>query len=296
MKRLSLSQQKALTGYLFSLPFIIGFILFFLAPFIQGLIFSMNRLVIVKGGYELHFIKWENYRYALQVDAKFIPTFAATFLNMLLDVPAIIFFAFFAAVLLNHKFKGRLLARSIFFLPVILGSGVVLSLEQTDYMWSMLEQSSNAITGFMSGPALTNFLMELKIPPQMMIYVISVVERVPEVIRASGIQILIFLAGLQSISGSLYEAAKVEGASGWQSFWMITLPIMSPIILANVVYSIVDSFLAANNELVVYIRATAFGGAGFGIGTAMGVMYFAAVSVVLAVVVGIMSRWVFYQE
>lgn len=296
MKKLSLRHQKALTGYLFSLPFIIGFILFFLAPFIQALVFSLHKLVIVKGGYELVYTKWENYRYALMVDTKFIPTFVETFLRMLLDVPAIILFSFFAAILLNNDFRGRLLARSIFFLPVILGAGVILSLEQTDYMRTMLEQSANPLGGFMSGPALTSFLMQMKIPYQMMNYVINVVERVPEIIRASGIQILIFLAGLQSISGSLYEAAKVEGASGWQSFWMITLPIMSPIILANVVYSIIDSFLAANNALVVYIRGTAFGGAGFGIGTAMGVMYFAAVAVVLAVVVGIMSRWVFYQE
>lgn len=296
MKRLSLRRQKALTGYLFSLPFIIGFIFFFLAPFIQSLIFSMNRLVIVSGGYELEYIKWENFRYALQVDPEFLPKFTETLLRMLVDVPAIIFFAFFAAMLLNSKFRGRLLARSVFFLPVILGSGVVLSLEQTDYMRTMLEQSGNALSGFMSGPALTNFLMQMKIPPQMMLYVIDVVERVPEVIRASGIQILIFLAGLQSISSSLYEAAKVEGASGWQSFWMITLPVMSPIIFANVIYTIIDSFLAANNELVVYIRSTAFGGAGFGVGTAMGVMYFFAVAVVLAIVVAVMSRWVFYQE
>ena len=296
MKRLSLRRQKALTGYLFSLPFIIGFIFFFLAPFIQSLIFSMNRLVIVSGGYELEYIKWENFRYALQVDTEFLPKFTETLLRMLVDVPAIIFFAFFAAMLLNSKFRGRLLARSVFFLPVILGSGVVLSLEQTDYMRTMLEQSGNALSGFMSGPALTNFLMQMKIPPQMMLYVIDVVERVPEVIRASGIQILIFLAGLQSISSSLYEAAKVEGASGWQSFWMFTLPVMSPIIFANVIYTIIDSFLAANNELVVYIRSTAFGGAGFGVGTAMGVMYFFAVAVVLAIVVAVMSRWVFYQE
>ena len=197
-------------------------------------------------------------------------------------------------MLLNSKFRGGS-GQICFFLPVILGSGVVLSLEQTDYA-HYVRTVGNALSGIMSGPALTNFLMQMKIPPQMMLYVIDVVERVPEVIRASGIQILIFLAGLQSISSSLYEAAKVEGASGWQSFWMITLPVMSPIIFANVIYTIIDSFLAANNELVVYIRSTAFGGAGFGVGTAMGVMYFFAVAVVLAIVVAVMSRWVFYQE
>lgn len=298
MKRLKLTlrRRRALTGYIFTIPFVLGFIFFFLAPFVRGFVFSLNKLVIVRGGYELEFIKWENYRHALQVDTQFLPIFTEAFLEMLTDVPAIIFFSFFAAVLLNQKFRGRLLARSIFFLPVILGAGVILRLEQTDYMRMMLEETTDPVRGFLSGPVLISFLMQLKIPRQMIVYVADIVDRIPIIIRSSGIQILIFLAGLQSIPGSLYEAGKVEGASGWQSFWMITIPIMSPIVLANVVYSIIDSFLSTDNDLVVYIRGTAFGGAGFGVGTAMGVMYFGVVALILAVVVGIMSRWVFYQE
>lgn len=296
MKRLSLKQQKSLTGYLFTLPFIIGFILFFLAPFIQAIVFSLNQLKIIAGGYELVYNEFENFRYALFTDAEFTKIFVETLGKMVLDVPAIIFFSFFAALLLNQDFKGRLLARAIFFLPVILGSGVILVIEQGDYMRQMLEQTSSSAASVLAGPALIGFLMEMKIPRELLVYVINIVERVPEVIRASGIQILIFLAGLQSISPSLYEASKVEGASAWQNFWMVTVPVMSPIILANVVYSIIDSFLSANNELVVYIKSTAFGGGGFGVGTAMGVMYFAVIAVVLAVVVGIMSRWVVYQD
>jgi|SRR5690554_1058379 len=281
---------------MFTLPFIIGFILFFLAPFIQSVIFSLNHLRIVTGGYELTFNNFDNFRHALMVDTSFLPTFTQTLLNMLLDVPAIIFFSFFAALLLNQKFKGRLIARSIFFLPVILSSGVIAGLEATDYMSNLMNEAANATAGFLAGPALTEFLLQMKIPRELLLYVVNVVERIPQIIRASGIQILIFLAGLQSISPSLYEAARVEGASPWQTFWMITIPVMSPTILANVVYSIIDSFLASNNELVGYIRSTAFGGAGFGIGTAMGVLYFAAIAVILAVVVGIISRYVVYQD
>ena len=295
-KRLTLPQQRSLTGYLFTLPFIIGFILFFLAPFVQSVVFSLNHLRIVTGGYELIYNNWENYKHALFVDTNFLPTFTQTLLNMLLDVPAIVFFSFFAALLLNQKFKGRLLARSIFFLPVILSSGVIAGLEASDYMANMMRETANVATSFLSGPALTEFLMQMKIPRELLMYVVNVVDRIPEIIRASGIQILIFLAGLQSISPSLYEAARVEGASGWQTFWLITIPVLSPTILANVVYSIIDSFLAPTNDLVNYIRSTAFGGAGFGIGTAMGVMYFAAVAVILAIVVGIISRYVVYQD
>ena len=198
--------------------------------------------------------------------------------------------------MLNQKFRGRLLARIIFFLPVVMTSGVILTMETGDYMSQLLEQTNTSAASVLVGPMLYSFLMQLKMPREILTYVITVVEHIPEVIRASGIQILIFLAGLQSISPALYEASKVEGASSWQTFWMITMPMMSPIVLANVVYSIIDSFLSPANALVMYIRDTAFAGAGFGIGTAMGVMYFAAVTIILVLVVWILSRWVFYQE
>lgn len=292
----SLAQQKALAGYLFSAPFIIGFILFFLAPFMQAIVFSLNNLKIVTGGYELEYIGIENFRYALFVDADFVRVFAETVVKMLVEVPSIIFFSFFAALLLNQQFKGRLLARTIFFLPVVMTSGVILSLESADYMSNLFEQANTSAANALSGPLLTTFLMQLKLPREMLSYVVTVVEHIPQVIRASGIQILIFLAGLQSIPGALYEASKVEGATSWQTFWMITMPMMSPIVFANVIYSIIDSFLSPANELVRYIRDTAFAGAGFGIGTAMGVMYFAAVTIVLVIVARILSSWVFYQE
>ncbi|HOB91154.1 MAG TPA: sugar ABC transporter permease [Bacillota bacterium] len=292
----SLAQQKALTGYLFSAPFIIGFILFFLAPFVQAIVFSLNNLKIITGGYELEYIGLENFRYALFVDPDFVRVFAETVVKMLVEVPSIIFFSFFSALLLNQQFKGRLLARTIFFLPVVMTSGVILTLESGDYMSNLLEQTNTSAANALTGPLLTAFLMQLKLPREMLSYVVTVVEHIPDVIRASGIQILIFLAGLQSIPETLYEASKVEGATPWQTFWMITMPMMSPMVFANVIYSIIDSFLSSSNQLVRYIRDTAFAGAGFGIGTAMGVMYFAAVTIILLIVARIMSGWVFYHE
>ncbi|MGB4669059.1 MAG: sugar ABC transporter permease [Bacillota bacterium] len=292
----SLAQQKALTGYLFSAPFIIGFILFFLAPFVQAIVFSLNNLKIITGGYELEYIGLENFRYALFVDPDFVRVFAETVVKMLVEVPSIIFFSFFSALLLNQQFKGRLLARTIFFLPVVMTSGVILTLESGDYMSNLLEQTNTSAANALTGPLLTAFLMQLKLPREMLSYVVTVVEHIPDVIRASGIQILIFLAVLQSIPGTLYEASKVEGATPWQTFWMITMPMMSPMVFANVIYSIIDSFLSSSNQLVRYIRDTAFAGAGFGIGTAMGVRYFAAVTIILLIVARIMSGWVFYHE
>lgn len=293
---LTLAEQKAMTGYLFSAPFIIGFVFFFLAPFLQAIAFSLNNLVIVAGGYELEYIGFQNFRYALFTDTDFVRVFVETLVKMVVEVPSIIFFSFFAALLLNQQFRGRLFARIIFFLPVVMTSGVILTMESGDYMSQLLEETNASAASVLIGPPLMSFLMQLKMPREILVYVVTVVEHIPEVIRASGIQILIFLAGLQSIPSALYEASRVEGASAWQTFWLITMPMMSPIVLANVVYSIIDSFLSPANALVMYIRDTAFAGAGFGIGTAMGVMYFAAVTIVLVIVVRIVSGWVFYHE
>ena len=138
-KRLTLTQQRS-NGLPVYTAFHHWVHLVFLAPFIQSVIFSLNHLRIVTGGYELIYNNWENYKHALFVDTNFLPTFTQTLLNMLLDVPAIIFFSFFAALLLNQKFKGRLLARSIFFLPVILSSGVIVGLEAGDYMANMMRR------------------------------------------------------------------------------------------------------------------------------------------------------------
>ena len=129
---------------------------------------------------------------------------------MITDVPAIIFFSFFAALLLNQKFRGRLLARSIFFLPVILSSGVIAGLEAADYMSNLMREQATNATSFLAGPTLTAFLLQMKIPRELLLYVISVVDRIPEIIRASGIQIPIFPRSAVDFV-LFYEAARVEG-------------------------------------------------------------------------------------
>jgi ABC-type sugar transport system permease subunit len=133
------------------------------------------------------------------------------------------------------------------------------------------------------------------IPEGMMEYVVGAAESLPTVIRASGVQILIFLAGLQSIPRDVYEAASVEGATAWERFWLITFPMLTPLILTNVVYTVIDSFTVMNNELVLLIRTTMLEGAGYGVGMAMAMIYFTAIAIVLALVFAILSKRVFYH-
>ena len=293
--RMTRSRRQALTGILFTLPFAVGFVLFFLYPFLQSIRFSMSQLQIVAGGYQLEPVGLENYRTAILVHPEFLQVFVEAVFRTLIEVPLIVVFAFFAANLLNQPFRGRTLARVIFFLPVIMGAGIVLQMESADYMMTQLRTAANE-GGLLSGAVLRNFLYELRIPETTLDYVTSAVDRIPEIIRASGVQILVFLAGLQSIPRSLYEAADVEGFTSWERFWLITLPMLSPLILTNSIYTIIDSFTVGTNPLVKLVRSTAFGGGGFGLSSAMGVLYFLSIAVILLIAGSIISRFVFYDN
>ncbi|MFW6021953.1 MAG: carbohydrate ABC transporter permease [Halanaerobiaceae bacterium] len=293
--RVTVENRKKIGGYLFTLPFTLGFVLFFLYPFFQSIYFSFHKLKLTKDGYMLSYIYLENYFYSIFENADFTRTFVETITEMVTALPLILAFSFFAAILLNQKFKGRGLARVIFFLPVIYGAGVVLRLEQTDFVTEMMQSSNN--TSMFSGETLQVLLVQAKFLPNDIIgYILAAVENIPEIIRASGIQILIFLAGLQSISPSVYEAAEVEGATGWESFWLITFPMISPLILTNMVYTIVDNLTRADNNLVQLIRKTAFAGRGYGVSTAMATIYFVSIALILTIVFKLISGYVFYRE
>ena len=292
---LSLRSRKAMAGYLFSLPFLLGFLLFFLYPFIQAVYFSLNELELMSTGYQLHYRGTVNYYYIFFVHPSFLPQFWETVSDMLVNLPLIISFSFFSALVLNQKFRGRAVARVIFFLPVIMAAGIVLRMEMDDFVTQAMRAGGERAYMF-SGEALRDLFLQARLPDTFIEYVLDAVDRIPQLIRASGIQIIVFLAGLQSIPNSIYEAARVEGATAWENFWLITLPMLSPLILTNIVYTIVDSFTAADNDLVSMIRGTAFTGAGFGVSMAMAILYFASIMILLVITFRILSGWVFYHE
>lgn len=294
--RLTLRQKRAMWGWVFSAPFIIGFILFFLAPMIQAIQFAFHKLTITATGFTLENVGWENFRYALEVDADFIQIFTETTLGTFINIPAIIIFSFFAATLLNQRFKGRALARVIFFLPVILTAGVIFELESVDVLHNMRAFVPDQ-QGMISGSQfLIGLMLRLQMPASFTNYIIWAVMQIPMIINASAIPILIFLAGLQGIPASLFECAKIEGATGWEMFWKITFPLISPLFLTNIVYIIVDSFTTPSNTLVDHIYNTAWMRNMFGASVAMTLMYFAAIAVIVALVFAILSRRVIYME
>ena len=296
-KHLSLKSKRNMIGYFFVLPFVIGFLLFFLVPFIQAIVFSLNEIEMTGEGYQLIYQGFGNYEYVIYTHPRFNQLFVETVIETLIDIPLIIIFSFFAAILLNQKFRGRFLARTIFFLPVIMGAGIILSMEAEDYMAEIMatQIGEEAQTGLILGVnQLSDLLIEFNLPVVLIDYLMDSVDQIAEVIRSSGVQIIVFLAGLQSISPSLYEVAIAEGATPWEKFWKITFPMLTPILLTNVVYTIIDSFVA--NDLVDLIRDSAVGAGGYGISSAMSMIYLLFIAVLLIIIVGLISRGVYYHE
>lgn len=302
-RKMTLMKKKALMGYLFVMPFIIGFLTFFLYPFIRSFIFSINRLEVTSEGYRLIPIGLDNYYHALLVDPNFNRILFESIQQMLTNVPSIIIFSFFAANLLNQKFRGRSVARAIFFLPVIMTSGVIIAAERNDLLQNMIRMSASpeamdaGIGGLAQmGIGFRTMLMQSGLPPQLVLYVIAAIDRIYDIIVSSGVQILIFLAGLQTISPSLYEASNIEGATGWENFWKITFPMVSPLILVNTLYSVIDNFTHPANQAMQLIRDTAFFRNEYGLSATFAWIYFIVIFIILAIVMWVISRNVFYHE
>ncbi|NQX47914.1 sugar ABC transporter permease [Paenibacillus tritici] len=282
-------------GFFYVLPWLLGFIFFFLIPLLSSLRYSLSSVQANSDGLIIHFSGLQNYVEALTVNTEFNRSLADAILNMVINVPLIVIFSLFLAVLLNQKFIGRSLARSIFFLPVILASGVILSLESTSLIQAVNDQNAGA--GAIQGLGtfeLEGMMLDAGLSEWVVDYLTSAVGRIYDIVSQSGVQILIFLAGIQTISPQLYEASKMEGATGYEAFWKITFPMVSPLILVNAIYTIIDSF--SNNAMTDLIRETGFTQFNFGLSSAMAWLYFAAVALILAVSSYLISRKVFYYD
>jgi len=296
-RKLSLEQKNRYYGLYFILPWFAGFLFLFIAPLLSSLRYSFSNLQVTNDGFSLKFIGLSNYREALLSHESYVRILTESVADIFINTPLIIIFSLFFAVLLNQRFRGRVLARAIFFLPVILASGIIASIENGDLMQSVVRSASDSTGGglsVMKNLELTVLLLESGLNMTVVEYLTGAVSRIYEIVSQSGVQILIFLAGLQSISPSLYEAAKIEGSTGYEAFWKITFPMISPLILTNLVYTIIDSFISDETSRLVV--DTAFKSFNFGLSAAMAWLYFAVIALVLWVTTAIVSRKVFYQD
>lgn len=290
----SYTEQKALWGFLYVLPWLLGFLFFFLIPLLYSLQYSLSEIEANAKGMTVKFIGFDNYIEALTVNTSFNRTLTDSVVNMVVNVPLIVIFSLFLAVLLNQKFVGRGIARSIFFLPVILASGVIANLEATSLVQAINEQNANGGVFSIGTMELMRIMLNSGMNEDIVMYLMDAVERIYQIVSQSGVQILIFLAGIQTISPQLYEASKIEGATGYEAFWKITFPMVSPLILVNVIYTIIDSF--SRNDMTTLIRETGFTTFNFGLSSAMAWIYFLVIMIILLISTYVISKRVFYQE
>ncbi len=303
----SLDRRKARAGWFFILPFIIGFVIIYLPMVYESIVLSFSKLDMTGAsgaGYATEFVGWENYRNALFVDPDFVKTLASGLLQLAFDIPAILIFSLFMAVMLNQKAAGRGAFRAIFFIPVILSTGIMESIAAADIMSDYMEDSSGIDDGsgqstadqLVSSMDLQRLFANMKVGTGLIDYVTQAINNIYGIVNRAGVQMLIFLSGLQSISPAIYESCKIDGATAWETFWKITFPMISPMILVNGVYTIIDSFTTESNAVMTYISSVYSEADGNVLSSAMAWIYFLIVIVIVAVIASVLSAFVFYQR
>ncbi len=305
MKKLhvSMKTRRAVNGYLFILPWFVGFALFYFRSLFMTVQFSLSDLtVLAEGGYKLEFVGLQNFIEAFTSHGTFKQTLTTSLANMVIDVPLIIFFSLFVAMLLNRKMKCRGLVRAIFFLPVLLNSEAIAG--TLEFAAQMMAGGLNSTSAEMAQAASSGSAVnmayfialfgEIALPTTVLDYIVGAVSRISDIIQASGVQIVLFIAALQSIQPSMYEVAKIEGATGYETFWKVTFPMVMPHIITNTIYTIVDAF--SQSEVVNLAYTTAFTESRYGLSSAFSVISTVIACAVLGVVVYLMGKKTFYYN
>jgi len=297
---LTLEGKNAVIGYLFILPFLIGLMAFMFLPILESLrmVFSDVNIDLVKNGFSMTFSGTDNLKRVLMIDPEFNRLLVEEIGRMLLIVPAVIIFSLFVALILNQEFQARGIVRAVFFLPVILSSGIMIGLETNNTLLSSMAEIIKR--GNLMKSSITKVLEDILVTEgaasDFMAYIFRIINQIYDIAMASGIQIIIFLSALQTIPPSMFEAAKIEGATSWECFWKITFPMVSPLILVNVVYSVVDYFIRTDNRVMEKIRITLMQRMEYGFSTAMAWVYFLAVIVIIGIAMSLISKKVYYYE
>lgn len=312
----SLTEKKARLGWVFIAPFIVGLLLFYISIVSNTVQFSFSTFhtnsMAQGGGYYLEWAGLDNYKYVLTEmqmtsDAgetvPFLEVLGTSIGNQFVDIITIILLSLFVAVLLNQKMIGRALFRAIFFIPVVIGAGIIAEIDAAGQN-IILEAMSNgeiidtgsvnasAMSGLVNAMDISMLFKNLGIGSGLVDIVVNLVSDIYDIVNRAGVQMLIFLAGLQSISPSIYESCQMEGATGWETFWKITFPMISPMILANSVYTVIDSLTSESNTLMQRILDIK----DYTTQSAASVIYFLVVALLLGLVAFICTRFVFYQR
>lgn len=275
-KFLTANVVRNLEGSLFISPWIIGFITFMGLPIAYSLYMSFHQVRILATGIETTFRGWEYYQFILFENGSVLYNDLIPFLGQTaIMIPVIIIFSLLIAIMLNQKFPGRLAFRTIFFLPVIFTTGQV--------VLEFIAQGEGGLD-FLENYNVSAILVS-NLPEIWANAIVNVMESFILVLWYSGVQILIFLAGRQTISGSVYEAARIDGATPWETFWKITLPGMIPFIFLNIIYTVVDLFTFPTNPIIKRVTTS-----NYGMSSALAWIYFVIILIFLGILLLIFNR------
>ncbi len=324
----SLEKRKSRSGWIFVLPFVLGFLLVYLPMIYDSLVLTFNQSVTVTlkdvngMSYTTTQLEWVGFQNYIDAFTKDNSGFASSLLDGLqdlaLDVPCILIFSLFMAILLNQKMAGRAVFRAIFFVPVVLATGVMETFLQEDpeALESIdtgagsgaggattaggEEAATESSGGILATEDVAALFGSFSVGQSFITFITNLVNDIYNIVNRSGVQMLIFLAGLQSVSPAIYESCKIDGASSWETFWKITLPILSPMILVNAIYTIIDAFTTNTNVVMTYINGVTSNG-NFKerqneVSTAMSWVYFMVVALIVAIIAAVFSAFVFYQR
>lgn len=306
--KISYERKKHLYGYGFVGLWAVGTIWLFIIPVIKSLVYSLtdaknyDRADALAMGYTVPGIHgpWNNfgnYVKAFAGDPKFPQDLVGSIGQIIPQAFVIMVFSLFIAIILNQKFRGRTLARAIFFLPVLIATGPVISVINGDMASQGISGATQFSTLFKTDLVsdLLEFVGIYNINPKFTTFIEDITSNILNLVWNSGIQILIFLSALQNIPPSAKEAANMEGATSWEFFWKITFPMISPMILANLVYTVIDAFVSTDNKVMQYVLTMQRYGE-YGFSAAMAWIYFAVIGGILGIIVAIVNRFVFYEN
>lgn len=291
-----IERKRAIYGRMFILIWEIGFLIFFMIPLVQSIVFSFSDVNVDIGGFTTQFVGTKNYKYAFYEQAYYTANLTEAISNFVYSMPFIVVLSLIIAILLNQDFKGRTIMRSIFFLPVIVASGVVMSFFNADALANSLRDVSTSSSSYVSGLG-TSFvdfdaiLISLGLPDAAVETISMYINQIFSLLWNCGVPIVLFISGLQSIPSSLYEASSVEGATKWEEFWFITFPMLGNTILLVVIYASIDILTSAENKVMKLAYTFLTSQQNYSYSSAMLWAYFGIIAVIIAAIFFVINRF-----
>ena len=288
-KHKGIESLKSTYGRLFVLHWEIGIILFFIVPLIKSFHYAFCDISFVGGQFQTEFIGLGNINYAWNENANYTNYVAETLGSMAYSLPVIVILSLILALLLNQKFKGRIFFRALYFLPVIIASGVVIQLL---FQSTSDDLSSSGVSGSFAANMISvdDIVAWRSLPAEIGGYFSVVLNNIFNLVWNCGIQIVLFISGMQSIPDSLYEVSKVEGATKWEEFWFITLPMLARTLILVIIFTMVELVTDKSNKVMNLAYTFMSAVTNYGRASAMLWIYFAIVGLLLAVIMFAYSK------